>query len=949
MSASWPVAEFKTILAQLGGDPLYGDNLALTLHKIVDEEGGDSSYDDGEVDSLKKWLGAIGGDPLYSDTAEATLKKILDSYGGESSYQRSFRETAQALVTQTMVPDTTPPVVTSATADFKTVVVHFNERVTDPNTIFIIRVNGDEYPHASRTGSGTRTLTYTLVDGLLVDDVVTLDCSCCIFDRAGNEIEAFTDKPVTNNTVLPFVTGRTISANGLTLSFNFNRPVTGHAGYKLFLEGDELPITYASGDGTTSLNFTPDDGALWKDYVYTASYGSGNTADSAGNALDSFSDESVTNNSTYVPDFAAPTLTSATIDSTGLVLTLVFNEAVDGHAGFTLSSAGGRTLTYTSGETTSTLVFAISSAVTTDLSPTLNYTPGDVEDLSPEGPNALEAFSATAITNGSEVEPTGVPLNALQTFEAGSDGDPITPALLNASETGDAWTWTANRNPAAHSYIETTGKRNYAVGEVTVEGSAVSGTGTRCLKQDHAEAASENLTPIYDAFNGAPPEDITKLVISGFIYLGASGASSHTHDHIKVNGSPYIVLQQQLGSGGGTAGKVHVETQHNGGSTHRSISLDMDVGLYHYELWWNTDNGDMGVIFRDASDLSVFVGCTYVLSNDASGFPLTNVVIQDYLTPESGYTLHDEFGRTWKVGDFATPLFPVTIPAPSSVTLAQTLASTVALTFDDNNAKGTYKIEIHDGVSWTTLETAFESYDLALLSGVYTKDSLVDGTTYKMRVTSQMGDASSTAVESNTVTINNGSAPLAQDNFDSYGDGTDLGDAANWTKATSNDLTVFNPAGSGTIGQGGGSAQNLVYWSADVFSADQRSEATVTAVGGGFERVGVAVRIQSGAATGYGLSVSGSEICLFSVVAGTRATIIEDLSASVSAGHKIALEATGSGTSTRLNVQIDTGSGWVTKWSNQNPAADIDGGQPGLCGDYFNGAGRVDDWKGFEI
>lgn len=406
MSASWPAAEFKTILAQLGGDPLYGDNLALTLHKIVDEEGGDSSYDDGEVDSLKKWLGAIGGDPLYSDTAEATLKKILDRYGGESSYQRSFRETAQALVTQTMVPDTTPPVVTSATADFKTVVIHFNERVTDPNTIFIIRVNGDEYPHASRTGSGTRTLTYTLVDGLLVDDVVTLDCSCCIFDRAGNEIEAFTDKPVTNNTTLPFVTSRTISANGLTLSFNFNRPVTGHAGYKLFLEGDELPITYASGDGTASLNFTPDDGALWKDYVYTASYGSGNTADSAGNALDSFSDESVTNNSTYVPDFAAPTLASATIDATGLILTLVFNEAVDGHAGFTLSSAGGRTLTYTSGDGTTSKVFAISSAVTSDLSPTLNYTPGDVEDLSPEGPNAMLIFSAAEITNGSEVEPS---------------------------------------------------------------------------------------------------------------------------------------------------------------------------------------------------------------------------------------------------------------------------------------------------------------------------------------------------------------------------------------------------------------------------------------------------------------------------------------------------------------------------------------------------------------
>jgi hypothetical protein len=57
----------------------------------------------------------------------------------------------------------------------------------------------------------------------------------------------------------------------------------------------------------------------------------------------------------------------------------------------------------------------------------------------------------------------------------------------------------------------------------------------------------------------------------------------------------------------------------------------------------------------------------------------------------------------------------------------------------------------------------------------------------------------------------------------------------------------------------------------------------------------------------------------------------------------------GAGASARLTVQIDTGGGWVDKWTSQNPAADIDGGKPGGCGDYFSGAGRIDEWKGYDL
>lgn len=192
---------------------------------------------------------------------------------------------------------------------------------------------------------------------------------------------------------------------------------------------------------------------------------------------------------------------------------------------------------------------------------------------------------------------------------------------------------------------------------------------------------------------------------------------------------------------------------------------------------------------------------------------------------------------------------------------------------------------------------------------------------------------------------------VAQDDFDSYANTQDLGTAANWEVAGGTDsANISNLGGDGSVFNQ--AANSLYEWvGAGSFNSDQRAEATIdTATGGAFEWIGITVRVQTGVQTGYWLMCSSTDLFLYSFNAGTPTLIISDAAMSFSAGHRIALEASGAGTATRLKVQIDTGSGWTDKWTNQNPPDDIDGGKPGVGGGSSGVLGmRIDDWKGYNL
>jgi hypothetical protein len=104
-------------------------------------------------------------------------------------------------------------------------------------------------------------------------------------------------------------------------------------------------------------------------------------------------------------DVTAPTMSSATIGTSGASITLAFNESVSvgagGNGGFTVSLSGGvATLTYSSGSGSSSLVYTISRTVNQGETGTISYTqPGNgIEDTSG---NDLATFSNSAVTNNS--------------------------------------------------------------------------------------------------------------------------------------------------------------------------------------------------------------------------------------------------------------------------------------------------------------------------------------------------------------------------------------------------------------------------------------------------------------------------------------------------------------------------------------------------------------------
>jgi hypothetical protein len=191
---------------------------------------------------------------------------------------------------------------------------------------------------------------------------------------------------------------------------------------------------------------------------------------------------------------------------------------------------------------------------------------------------------------------------------------------------------------------------------------------------------------------------------------------------------------------------------------------------------------------------------------------------------------------------------------------------------------------------------------------------------------------------------------VAQDNFDSYADGSLLASSSNWDAAGANNGTwVRNTVGDGSIYGSGNNS--LLYYTTASFNSDQRSEATIDAAGStGFSWTGVTVRVQAGVQTGYWLMCNANQIYLYSFNSGTPTLVRSDSAVTLAPGNRIALEATGVGTATRLRVQVDTGSGWVDHWSSENPTDDIDGGKPGVGGstggDTFT---RMDDWKGYNL
>lgn len=259
--------------------------------------------------------------------------------------------------------------------------------------------DGDDYYNDVLTGTGVETLA----NGSVSSSSAEASGEVYIFDDSAGEWLAVTAwESGEPDETAPTLQSVAVNAAGTSLTLTFNEAVVvgsgGNGGFALTATLGSASLTYSSGDGSTELVYTVGrtinaGETLTLDYTQP---GDG-IEDTAGNDLVSFSDTSVTNNSTQ--DTVAPLVARATIEDA--VLTIRYTEVVEigagGNGGHTLDCTGGAvTPSYSSGDGTLALVYTLSRTVAANEVCTLDYTqPTDgIEDAAG---NDLATYSDQAV------------------------------------------------------------------------------------------------------------------------------------------------------------------------------------------------------------------------------------------------------------------------------------------------------------------------------------------------------------------------------------------------------------------------------------------------------------------------------------------------------------------------------------------------------------------------
>lgn len=241
----------------------------------------------------------------------------------------------------------------------------------------------------------------------------------------------------------PTMQSATLASNGTSLTVPFDEAVaaTNANGFTLTASGGDVTLTLSSGSGTSSLVFTASR-TIYSGELLSLAYSTvaGNVTDIPANAL---ADDvlTVTNNSTEEPPPGGVEISSATINSAGTTLTVVLsgNATITNATGWsvTFDNLASRTLTYTSGSGSSTLVFTFAAVspstdgrapVGTTCSLEYDADTGNVSDLA----DAIES-----VTNNSTVIP-----------------DPDLPQNVPTAALPDNWDDAADHSPANNAALQ---------------------------------------------------------------------------------------------------------------------------------------------------------------------------------------------------------------------------------------------------------------------------------------------------------------------------------------------------------------------------------------------------------------------------------------------------------------------------------------------------------------
>jgi len=289
-----------------------------------------------------------------SNTANSN-NAIQDTVGNDA-----ITFTARA-VTNSSTVDTTPPVFVSAVlaANGTTLTMTYNEALGPTSTTaaigdFAVSVNGSPATVTARSVSGS-TVVLTLSSAAQGSAAVTVAYSApsasnlttnnAVQDTAGNDAASLTATAVTNNSTEgpPRLISATVLSNGYQVRLLWSETLGGNSYgassmFTILVNGSPVTIggaNYSTPGSEFTYNISPtitSTQTVSVSYLAPASDSSqSNVAvqDSLGNDALAFSNVAVTNSSTVPGDSVAPTLLSASVNSTGTVLSLSYNETLN--------------------------------------------------------------------------------------------------------------------------------------------------------------------------------------------------------------------------------------------------------------------------------------------------------------------------------------------------------------------------------------------------------------------------------------------------------------------------------------------------------------------------------------------------------------------------------------------------------------------------------------------
>ena len=318
--------------------------------------------------------------------------------------------TNQAVTNST--PETTPPVLSTATVNGSALVLTYDEPLDTASTPaagdFTVTVAGTARTVSSVAVAGsavTLTLSSAVTAGQTVVLAYAVPNTNRIQDVAGNDAAALTSQSVTNitgDTTAPVLSTATVNGTSLTLTYNEALNTTAPAASAFTVTGASTTVSSVSVEGSVvTLTLSS---AVTSGQTVTLAYAVPNTnpiQDLAGNDAVAFSSQSVTNNT---PDTTAPVLSTATVD--GVTLVLTYDEPLDttstpATGAFDVRVGGSVVTRALSGVSVSgsSVTVTLSGTVRSGQTVTVSYTVPNANPIQDTAGNDAAALTNHGVTN----------------------------------------------------------------------------------------------------------------------------------------------------------------------------------------------------------------------------------------------------------------------------------------------------------------------------------------------------------------------------------------------------------------------------------------------------------------------------------------------------------------------------------------------------------------------